>query len=154
MSIDLTRIRHNAIPRDRATWVADIRITLTLLATSKLILWCGPIYAINNLHCNKRSTSSVYWFKGYHLILECIWYSSQQTQNICTSFVLRRPNVFDVDPTFYKCYTNVLRWLSWRLTNVCGCQVMQHIWIDPLCILFFNHFFTQTRIKNGEFSIS
>ena len=30
------------------------------------------------------------------------------TQNICIAFVQRRPNVFDVGPTLYKCYTNVL----------------------------------------------
>ena len=33
---------------------------------------------------------------------------SQQTQNICITFVQRRPNVFDVGPTLYKCYKNVL----------------------------------------------
>ena len=33
---------------------------------------------------------------------------SQQTQNICTPFVQRRPNVTDVGPTLYKCYINVL----------------------------------------------
>ena len=33
---------------------------------------------------------------------------SQQTQNICITFVQRRPNVFDVGPTMYKCYTKVL----------------------------------------------
>ena len=32
----------------------------------------------------------------------------QQTQNICITFIQRRPNVFDVGPTLYKCYTNVL----------------------------------------------
>ena len=32
----------------------------------------------------------------------------QQTQNICITIKQRRPNVFDVDPTLYKCYTNVL----------------------------------------------
>ena len=26
----------------------------------------------------------------------------------CITFVQRRPNVFDVGPTLYKCYTNVL----------------------------------------------
>ena len=31
-----------------------------------------------------------------------------QTQNICLTFIQRRPNVFDVGPTLYKCYTNVL----------------------------------------------
>ena len=34
--------------------------------------------------------------------------TSQQTQNICITFVQRRPNVFDVGPTLYKCYTDVL----------------------------------------------
>ena len=32
----------------------------------------------------------------------------QQTQNICITFVQRRPNVLDVGPTLYKCYTDVL----------------------------------------------
>ena len=32
----------------------------------------------------------------------------QATLNICIIFVQRRPNVFDVGPTLYKCYTNVL----------------------------------------------
>ena len=43
---------------------------------------------------------------------------SQQTQNICITFIQRRPNVFDVGPTLYKCYTNVLCLLGYRL-NVC-----------------------------------
>ena len=34
--------------------------------------------------------------------------TSQQAQHICTTFVQRRPNIFDVGPTLYKCYTNVL----------------------------------------------
>ena len=33
---------------------------------------------------------------------------TQQTQNICITFVQRRPNVEDVGPTLYKCYANVL----------------------------------------------
>ena len=33
---------------------------------------------------------------------------TQQIQNMCITFVQRRPNVFDVGPTLYKCYTNVL----------------------------------------------
>ena len=32
---------------------------------------------------------------------------SQQTQNICITFIQRRPNIFDVGSTLYKCYTNV-----------------------------------------------
>ena len=33
---------------------------------------------------------------------------TQQTQNICITFIQRRPNVFDVVPALYKCYANVL----------------------------------------------
>ena len=33
--------------------------------------------------------------------------AAQQTENICITFVQRRPNVEDVGPTLYKCYANV-----------------------------------------------
>ena len=33
---------------------------------------------------------------------------AQRAQNICITFAQRRANVFDVGPTLYKCYTNVL----------------------------------------------
>ena len=33
---------------------------------------------------------------------------AQQTQNNCITFIQRRTNVFDVGPTLYKGYTNVL----------------------------------------------
>ena len=44
--------------------------------------------------------------------------AAQQTQNICITFVQRRPNVFDVGPTLYKCYTNVLCLLKERPKTV------------------------------------
>ena len=33
---------------------------------------------------------------------ECVMFRSQQTQNICITFIQRRPNVFDVGPTLHK----------------------------------------------------
>ena len=30
---------------------------------------------------------------------------SQQTKYICITFIQRRPNIFDVGPALYKCYT-------------------------------------------------
>ena len=45
--------------------------------------------------------------------------NTQQTQNICITFVQRRPNVFDVGPTLYKCYTNMLRFLGSRRFALC-----------------------------------
>ena len=47
---------------------------------------------------------------GYCLLAlqSSILVPAQQTQNICITCVQRRPNVFDVGPTLYTCYTNVL----------------------------------------------
>ena len=36
----------------------------------------------------------------------------QQTQKNCMTFIQHRPNVFDVGPTLYKCYTNVYKCLQ------------------------------------------
>ena len=41
-------------------------------------------------------------------ITYCALIASQQTQKNYIAFVQRRPNVFDIGPTLYKCYTNVL----------------------------------------------
>ena len=38
---------------------------------------------------------------------------SQQTQNIHITLIQCWTNVFDVGPTLYKCYTNVLCLLEW-----------------------------------------
>ena len=51
--------------------------------------------------------------------------ASQQKQNICITFIQRRPSVFDVGPTLYKCYTNVLCLLvlpSAVATEVIACR--------------------------------
>ena len=33
---------------------------------------------------------------------------AQQAQNVCITFIQRRPNVFEIGPTLYKSYTNVV----------------------------------------------
>ena len=52
---------------------------------------------------------------------------SQQTQNFCITFVQRRPNVFDVGPTLYKCYTNILCLLGYFLNEIANFQMS--IWM-------------------------
>ena len=47
------------------------------------------------------------------------WYESQKTQNICITFIQRRPNVLDVGSTLYKCHTNVLGLLD---VNILDCK--------------------------------
>ena len=48
--------------------------------------------------------------RGRYLDTDDYFYNvtSQQSQNICIAFIQRRPDVFDVGQTLYKCYTNVL----------------------------------------------
>ena len=41
-------------------------------------------------------------------IVEFTAVHAQQTQNICITFMQRRPNVEEVETSLYKCYTNVL----------------------------------------------
>ena len=36
------------------------------------------------------------------------WRPHQQTRSICITFVQRRPNVFDVGPSLYKCYAHAV----------------------------------------------
>ena len=43
-----------------------------------------------------------------------------KTQNIRITFIQRRPNVFDVGPTLYKCYANVLCLLGSHVISLCG----------------------------------
>ena len=44
--------------------------------------------------------------------------TSQQRQNICITFVQRRPNVLDVGPKLYKCFgfTGIVGWLLWSFS--------------------------------------
>ena len=61
--------------------------------------------------------------------------TSQQTQNICITFVQCRPNVFDVGPTLYKCYTNVFfvywDWTLLRCSRWCVLK-SQSVMCTPL----------------------
>ena len=42
----------------------------------------------------------------------------RKKKNICIQFVQRRPRVFDVGPTMYKCYTNILCLLGIASNNL------------------------------------
>ena len=43
---------------------------------------------------------------------------THQTQNICITFVQCRPNVFDVGPTLYKCYTKCFVFIGHKETKL------------------------------------
>ena len=59
-----------------------------------------PIYSNPDLHTALPS--------GTHTQRRQKVSDSQWAQNICITFIQRRPSVFDVGPTLCKCYTNVL----------------------------------------------
>ena len=54
--------------------------------------------------------------------------NSRQTRNNCITFVQRRPNVFDVGPTLYKCYTNVCVCWAVRYSYL---LIVAHRYRDP-----------------------
>ena len=51
-------------------------------------------------------TAGEYYCKNLHDVF--IKMTTQWPKNICITFIQHRPNVFDVGPTLYKCYTDVL----------------------------------------------
>ena len=57
----------------------------------------------------------------------------QHTQIICITLIQRRPNVFDVGPTLYKCYTNVLL------------GVINPVSAEHYYIVIFNLFYKQVK---------
>ena len=82
--------------------------------STKLSLWQTPLTPVlfgewkRWIHIWQRCNLAISKIK---CILFCVVDTiihSQQTQNICITFVQRRPNVFDVDPTLYKYYTKCL----------------------------------------------
>ena len=60
------------------------------------------------LCCDVGPTKNQRWVSLWYL------HSAQQAQNIWITFVQCRPNVFDVGPTLYKCYTNFV-FTGWAL---------------------------------------
>ena len=72
--------------------------TVIILHTVSVHKWYG---------CKGKFEKSRYWLH---------YMPAQQTQNICITFMQRRPNVFDVGPTLYTCYTNVLCFLGGHLS--------------------------------------
>ena len=61
-------------------------------------------------------------------VLPCV--TPKQTQHIFITLIQRRPNIFDVGPILYKCYTNVLclLWPRWRHhTNIHMISTYHHI---------------------------
>ena len=70
---------------------------------------------------------------------------SQQKQNICITFMRRRPNVFDVGPTLYKWYTNILCLLGFSVLyfqwigNVVTCSWWENIWLQETMARYYQH---------------
>ena len=68
-------------------------------------LVCMAIYPTNTRRCPNVGLMLVHCLYTFSM-------TTQQKQIICITFIQSRPNVFDVGPTLYKCYTNVLRLLG------------------------------------------
>ena len=103
--------------RKRSQMVAnDYKWSQTKYSLGLNAYWPGPATLAQHLTdigsvsaCNRRQTSCY----------------SKQTQNICITFVQRRPNVFDA---LYKCYTHVLCFLGW--TQPSKHEALNQCWFD------------------------
>ena len=71
--------------------------------------------------------------------------TSEQTQNICITVFQRRPNVFAVEQTLYKCYTNILHLLVWvsfvfrDTLSGCGLSCLQNANYIIVCIVVISN---------------
>ena len=75
----------------------------------------------------KNNTSRNMWISDVGLTFP------SRKQNMCITFIQHPPSIFDVGPTLYKCYTNVLRLLGWNWT-CCDCHVILFLF------MYFFHF--------------
>ena len=62
--------------------------------------------------------------------------------NICLTFVQRRPNVFDIGPTLYKCYTNVLCVLGREALKFHNYGMSSDM---STAVLFFHSWFSEVK---------
>ena len=99
-----------------------LRYIIMIINQKKMRKQCFDIISRISIHANTRCVTMVTYnkhprvFLSYvHLVL-CNVAVTQQTENICITFIQRRPNVFDVGRALYKCYTNVLCLLGSQLT--------------------------------------
>ena len=101
----------------------------TRVADPRLVYCCTTV-------CNAGPTLNL-----QRLNVPCFlsgWLLSQQTQNICITFIQRRPNVFDVGPTLYKCHTNVLCLLGCGLFVGCLPIVASPAWCQHCAAILLN----------------
>ena len=61
----------------------------------------------NKVLCTKNCSLKNYIIQRQVRYIQIAATEYPSTQNICITFIQRPPNVFDVGPTLYKCYTNV-----------------------------------------------
>ena len=80
----------------------------------------------------------------------CLWYLNSRDYEMrglrypgkhkkhCITFIQRRPNVFDVGPTLYKCYTNVWCLLGYYCGECCGRTICEMYLRPGIRIVFIN----------------
>ena len=68
------------------------------------------MFLLRSTHISDNNVTQIRHYQMCPIVVmgKSVHVATQQAQNICITFVERRPNVFDVGSTLYKCYTNVL----------------------------------------------
>ena len=93
----------------------------------------------------------MYYFDGCVVVahnMPAYFLPSQQTQNICITFIQRRPKVSDAGPTLYKCYTNILYlWGLFVFAEQYGHRLRRCTSIEPSHVQWHGLLFQATSIN-------
>ena len=89
----------------RRRWADVVRMLYKCFVFAGIPCVCGSPWT---------PTSTAQQSKHPTLSTSCIPVNTKHLYNICITFVQCRPNVGDVGPTLYKCYTNGLCLLRWH----------------------------------------
>ena len=77
-----------------------------------IIMIIGPAFTAGEPALHQRRINIIVSAAVSHILID-LGNTSQQTQNICITFIQCWPNIEDVGPALFKCYTNMLCLLGW-----------------------------------------
>ena len=97
---------HNLLSRFNPKRILEYTIICTVQLRNVPRVWCE--------HCDLHHEVPTHITEMLTFIKD----TTQQTQNICITFMQCWTNVEDVWPRLYKCYTNVLLYRVWPITYI------------------------------------
>ena len=133
-------------------WNSRYACSLCPATTITSQVFVSPIMTKPLVHNWDNSQAVCHLHRSITISASC---TSQQTQNMCITFIRCRPKVFAVGPTLYKCYRNVLCLLGWVLIGIDFCVICV-IKIDNYSlntIFFYRLFFIRISQSHPQINV-